>query len=124
MKNSRSFFVTVLLLMIPAIMFAGNGMKKSQTAHIKTSAVCDECKARIESAVMELDGVKKAELDLSDKTLTVRYTADKVSLDQIKAAISKAGYDADDVKADAAAYSDLPKCCQGGSCSDSKMSCH
>ena len=39
---------------------------------------------------------------------------DKTSPEEIKEAISKLGYDADEVKADSAAYNKLPSCCKVG----------
>ncbi|MBA3647795.1 MAG: heavy-metal-associated domain-containing protein [Chitinophagales bacterium] len=117
----NSFFSVMLLLVLPAFVFANNGIKKTQVIYIQTSAVCEDCKAKIEDAVKQLDGVKNADLNLKDKKLMVKYSAETVSEAQIKMAISKAGYDADDVKADASSLTNLPKCCQD---KNSKPSCH
>jgi hypothetical protein len=42
----------------------------------------------------------------------VTFVAERTNVENIKAAIANAGYDADDVKADAEAYKKLPKCCK------------
>ncbi len=86
--------------------------EKKATIKIKTSAECDMCKKRIEKEMAFIKGVKKADLDLATRVLTVTYQTKKTSPEAIKAAISKIGYDADDVKADNKAYKKLPECCQ------------
>ena len=51
-------------------------------------------------------------LDLDTKIITVSYNPDKVNVEKIKTSISKAGYSADEVKADKKAYNKLPSCCK------------
>ncbi len=79
---------------------------------IKTSAECEMCKTAIEKAVNKLSGIEKSNLDYKTRILTVKYDNEKTTLDKIKTAVSKAGYDADEVKADKKAFRKLPKCCQ------------
>ncbi len=114
MKSIKSISFILLLTVLPAILFAKGDKNKTETASIQTSAQCESCKSRIESAVKELKGVKSADLNLDDKKVTVIYSPKKVSTDEIKKAISKAGYDADEVTADSDAYSKLPACCKKG----------
>ena len=116
MKNKS---ILILLSMIFIVVmknqsFAKNIFGGKETVVIQTSAICGECKSRIESALLELKGVSNAKLNLKDKKVTVTYDSTKVSIAEIKTAISKAGYDADDVKADATAYQNLPACCKKG----------
>ena len=98
--------------------------EKKATIKIKTSAECDMCKTRIEKEMAFVKGVKKADLDLATRVLTVTYQTKKTSPDAIKAAISKIGYDADDVKADNKAFKKLPECCQTNSGTDCKPDEH
>ncbi|MCO6501069.1 MAG: heavy-metal-associated domain-containing protein [Vicingus serpentipes] len=81
---------------------------------IKTSAQCEECKERIEKAMAYEKGVKKYNLDVKTKVLTVEYKTNKTNPDIIRKAVAKVGYDADDVPADKEAYKNLPLCCQKG----------
>jgi copper chaperone CopZ len=83
-----------------------------QTVQIKTSAQCEMCKSKIEKKVMAVKGVKNATLNMQTKTLTVKYDSQKTELNVIKTAVSKAGYDADEVKADEKAYAKLKSCCK------------
>ncbi|AWV98833.1 heavy-metal-associated domain-containing protein [Arcticibacterium luteifluviistationis] len=79
---------------------------------IKTSAICKMCKDRIERDLSLTKGVEKAELNLDDKVVTVAYNAKKTDAAKIKTAITKIGYDADEVVADQKAHDRLPDCCQ------------
>ncbi|MCX6282107.1 MAG: heavy metal-associated domain-containing protein [Bacteroidetes bacterium] len=86
--------------------------KKTETIKIKTSAVCDMCKDRIEQGMAFEKGVKNVVLDVKTKIVTITYVPSKTTPDDLRKAISKLGYDADNVAADKAAYSKLPACCK------------
>jgi periplasmic mercuric ion binding protein len=87
---------------------------KWQTIQIKTSATCGMCKETIETALAYERGIKKTNLDVKSQMLTVIYNPAKTSPDKIRTAISKSGYDADDVAADPKAYEKLEECCKKG----------
>lgn len=88
----------------------------AKTAEIKimTSAVCGSCKTRIEKNMAFEKGVTNAVLDLKTKIVTITYKPSKTDPDKLRLALSKIGYDADDVKADTTAYEKLPACCKKG----------
>lgn len=88
--------------------------KKSETVVIQTSAQCGTCKTTIEKALKKTQGVKKATLDLDTKKVTVKYNPKKITPNQIRQAINNAGYDADQLPANSAAYNGLPACCKKG----------
>jgi cation transport ATPase len=71
-----------------------------------------KCKARIEKALAYEKGVISSNLDLKTKEVTVEYNSQKTTPDNIRVAISKVGYQADDLKADPFAYEQLPPCCK------------
>lgn len=99
--------------------------QKKAEIKIKTSAECEMCKTTIEKTMAYTKGVKKATLDLKTRELTVVYNPKKVTPEQIRKAISDAGYDADDVPANNKAYQKLEACCKGGnSCTDPKNHKH
>ncbi|OGU14261.1 MAG: hypothetical protein A2X61_16750 [Ignavibacteria bacterium GWB2_35_12] len=115
MKKQLLFSAVIFLL--AAFVFTTTAMAQEQDttikeARIKTSAVCGHCKAKIEKAVNKLDGIESADLDSETKIVTVQYHSDVVTLENIKLAINKAGYDADDMTADKDAFDKLPKCCK------------
>ncbi len=111
MKIFRTISIFVFLLAF----FSGTNLiaqsaPRTATVKIVTSAECDLCKKHIETEVGKMKGVKKAELDLSTKILTVEYNAKKTSPEKIRKALSDMGYDADDVKANNRANKILQHC--------------
>lgn len=88
---------------------------------IKTSAICDMCKATIEKALAFEKGIKRSILDVPTKVVTVTYNPNKTTPEKIRQAIANAGYDADDIKANPKAYKKLDDCCKKGAvCTDKK----
>ena len=81
---------------------------KTVVITIKTSAVCGSCKNRIEKNLAFEKGVTNVVLDLETKIVTITYKPSKTNPEKLRTAISKIGYDADNVKADPAAYEKLP----------------
>src|SRR5688572_8968684 len=112
----RSALVLVAMLLLCGT--SAYAQKKAEIK-IKTSAECEMCKATIEKVMAYTKGVKKATLDLKTRELTVVYNPKKTSPDEIRKAISEAGYDADSIPANNKAYKKLEACCKGGnSCTD------
>lgn len=100
----------ILFIILIAISFVANA--QTGTVRIKTSAICDDCKNRIEHDLSFLKGVKSSNVDLGTKEVTVIYNAEKTDPDKIRIAITKVGYDADTLKAAEKAFNKLPECCR------------
>lgn len=100
------------ILLIVAFVFSVFANAQTDTVKIKTSAICDECKNRIEHDLSFLKGVKSSSMDLGTKEVTVIYNAEKTDPDKIRIAITKIGYDADSMKAVVKAFNKLPECCK------------
>jgi periplasmic mercuric ion binding protein len=109
MKNIFLIALITLLVISNISIYSEENISKVE---IKTSSICEHCKENIENALNKVDGVKKSDLDLDTKIVTVDYDSTKTSPDEIRQTISKAGYNADDVKRDRKAYKNLPKCCK------------
>ncbi len=117
MKTLKAILMTAALLIGMAASAQDAEQKKDKSVNkieIQTSAQCEMCKERLEKDLAYEKGVKFVELDLETKVLTVKYKADKTDADKLRKAVSKIGYDADDVEADPEAYAKLPACCQKG----------
>jgi len=54
---------------------------------------CGHCKSSIEGAVGPMDGVAKAEVSISERTVDVEYDPETVELDAIVTAIDDQGYE-------------------------------
>jgi periplasmic mercuric ion binding protein len=122
MKTQKSFFISMFVM---AFLFASvNVMCQSKSkfvqVEIKTTAQCGMCKDRIEGAFAYEKGVKKSELNLTNKVVTVTYDPNKTTPDKLRQMLSNLGYDADGVLADPVAYKALPKCCQKPANGDTK----
>jgi len=102
-----------LLSMIGLVTVSFAQQKAVQKVVIKTPTVqCEMCKDKIEKYLTREPGVTAVKVDYKKKTTTVSFLTDRNNIEQLKTAIANAGYDADDVTADEAAYNKLPKCCK------------
>lgn len=111
---------TVLMILIlgavslPHTALTQERSSRIDTVAIQTSAICGMCKERIEGDLAFERGVRKVELDDETKIVTIEYRTRRTDADKLRKAISKLGYDADDVAADQEAHDRLPDCCQKG----------
>ncbi|MFC2112233.1 heavy-metal-associated domain-containing protein [Bacteroidota bacterium] len=105
---------TIIVLLSLMLLSSGASAQNSklEVIKIKTSSQCDMCKERIEEALAFEKGVKKSVVDVEKQIVTVTYKKGKTDPDKIRKAISKTGYDADDVLADSKAYAKLDACCK------------
>jgi|SRR6185369_383472 len=85
---------------------------QTDTARIQTSAICEQCKDRIENDLSFEKGIKSSSLDLKTKIVTVVYNPTKTDVQKIREAITKIGYDADTLTTDPMSYRKLPACCR------------
>jgi copper chaperone CopZ len=85
---------------------------QKDTLTVKTSAVCDACKDRIENDLSFVKGISSATLSLETKNVQVIYDPAKITAEQVRKEITMIGYDADSLKADPKAFRKLPDCCK------------
>lgn len=111
-----TFILKSIIISIGLIFLFSSGScsqdKKNVELKIKTSAVCGECKDRIEQGMAYEKGIKDVHLNAKTKIATVRYNPIQTTPAVIRMAISKLGYDADTIPADKIAYQKLPACCK------------
>lgn len=89
--------------------------KTVDKAVIKTPTVlCEDCQTRLEDYIRREPGIASVKVDYRKKITTITYLTDRNNIEQLKTAISNAGFDADDITADEEAYKKLPKCCRSG----------
>ena len=110
----KSLIILAISLIINGLAFSQKQETQPTIAEvkIKTTAICTQCKQRIERDLAFEKGVVSSNLDVKTKIVTVIYKSKKTDVEKIKTAISKIGYGADDIKADEKAYNKLPECCQ------------
>jgi periplasmic mercuric ion binding protein len=105
----KAILFSILFAFSLTVSFAQSGDK---VVKIKTSAICEMCKERLERNLGLAKGVKESNLNLDDMVMTVKYNPKKTDVASIKETIVKTGYDADEEVADQKAHDKLPKCCQ------------
>lgn len=111
---------TIFLLLLTLISLAGSAQKTNhiKTAIIKTMIYCDHCKQcetcgdKFQKDLYNETGIRRVDVDPKAMTITVVYDSRKIEADQIRKAISRLGYDADDLKADPAGLAKLDDCCK------------
>jgi copper chaperone CopZ len=109
-------------ILFVALLFTTTAIAKTKTrtakAIIKTHFYCDHCKKcetcglKFEAELYNTKGIKDFSIDEKTMTITVIYNPQRVTIPQIRQAISKLGFDADEVKADPIAYEKLDGCCK------------
>ena len=114
MKTLLSVLLTVLLTASAAVaqQAPAKGAKSTQQLQVKTSAVCDMCKARLEKSLAYEKAVQGVVLDVPSQMLTVTFRPDKTTPEALRTAVQRTGYDADAQPADTRAYDRLPDCCK------------
>jgi cation transport ATPase len=103
---------TLAILFFIAFAFTAEAQVKQ--IGIKTSAVCEMCKARLEKDLTFEKGVKSVNLDLETKVLNIAYLDGKTNPDILRKRVTLVGYHADQLKRDPKAYEKLDPCCKDG----------
>lgn len=118
MKSIFKFLSIALVLFAFSNTVSAQEKNTIRTATIKTAIYCDHCKVcetcgpKFNQTLLKEKGVQMVVLDDKAMTIKVTYNSKKTDLAKIKAAISKLGYDADEVKAEPVAYESLDGCCK------------
>ncbi|MGJ1361169.1 cation transporter [Sphingobacterium spiritivorum] len=113
----KNILLAILLYCASNALFAQKS-PRTERAIIKISINCDHCKMcetcgkLFQSELYKIKGLRRFDLNESDKTLTVYYNTKKLDIETIRTAVSKLGYDADDVKAVTQGYQKLDGCCK------------
>lgn len=76
------------------------------------SAQCETCEMNLNKALKKVAGVGKFKVDIDSKVIHVNYDRNVTTIAKIEYAITSAGYDANDKKANPDAYDKLDKCCK------------
>lgn len=76
------------------------------------SAQCEICEANLNKALKSVKGIEKFKVDIEGKVIHVNYDRSIITVAKIENAITSAGYDANDKKANPNAYEKLDKCCK------------
>lgn len=98
----------IIFILVFALGIFTQAQQVTKTAKVRGN--CDMCKENIENAAKSIKGVE-ANWDLETKILSVSFSSEKVSLDNILKRIAEAGYDNEKYLADDDVYNSLAGCC-------------
>ncbi len=122
MKQLSIVFFAILLAMgITSSQSKKQPVDKASSTRIDTTVirvptmVCNTCVKTITKALNKVKGVKATNVNLDKKTATVTFVSSRVNVATLERAISNAGYDANSVKRNPAAYEKLDACCKSDS---------
>ena len=101
----------IFLIMSLLVMVGCKGELAKAEINIPT-AQCGMCAMTIEEALTKVDGVKKAYVDMDVLKVTVAYDVEIANITTIESVISNAGYQANEISANAEVYKNLPVCCK------------
>jgi len=103
----------ILLSVALAFAAACGTATTAKEVEIKTPTLqCGMCEQSVSKAVEKVEGVHSVSVDMETKVVRVAYAEGATDVSKIESAISGAGYQANDSKADPSAYKSLPDCCK------------
>lgn len=114
MKN-KLLALSIIIISSSSLFASG----KKELITIKTNIICDHC-LQCNSCGQNINdkirasekGIKKVKINAKENTIEVTYLSDKTNPNQIRKAISAAGFDVDEIKASSEGYSKLDGCCK------------
>lgn len=95
-----------------------HAQKKVDTLEVKTNIycshfqICETGDGTFKNNFIYNKGIKSYHVDDKANIITVVYKPKKITPAEIRQAIAKMGFDADDIKADEEAYNKLDACCR------------
>ena len=105
-RIKNTFFLIFFLL---PLLVCSQDIEKQK---FKVLGNCNMCKSKIESTVLSIEGVTKAQWDVNTKILLIKFKSDITSLNEIQKEIADIGYDNEGYKAADVVYHKLHYCCQ------------
>jgi copper chaperone CopZ len=101
--------IAFIALLVP---FATAQDQEKGEITLKSSIVCEMCKATIEEGLAYTKGVKTTRVDVRNNEIYVKYKPKKITEKEVKEAINELGYVAGDMKPTREQYNDLHGCCK------------
>jgi len=108
----KKLFLTTVFILGAFSVQAQDKLNKNAKYEIEVNGNCDMCQSRIQKAAFSVSGVKSATWNTETHKLNLILNEEKATIQDVKKAVAKAGYDTDEVKATEESYNKLPGCCQ------------
>lgn len=105
-----TFLSLFTLLLIPHYDAVAQG-RNVEEVEFTVLGNCGMCKDRIERAAYSVRGVRNADWDQEEQTLTLAFRTDRTDQETVERAIAKAGHDTENFITDEETHSTLHQCC-------------
>ena len=118
MKTAAAFFGILLTVTFSACNKPQENKKVESVDKISVATIqlptlkCKTCVATVKRSLSGIDGIENTEVNLEQKSAVVSFLPARMTVEKIERTISNAGYDANSVRRDSAAYESLPECCK------------
>ena len=98
----RFIFITLTLLLMAGTAAFAQDKKQKKQADIQevtfvTTIDCKNCVKKVEANLPYEKGIKDMKVTLDDRTVWIKYDANKTDKEKLAAAINKLGYEAEEV---------------------------
>jgi periplasmic mercuric ion binding protein len=113
MKNTRNSLAIAFVGLI-AFSCGQNTVDSGKQTEFYVRGNCGMCEERIEKAVMEIDGVNKADWSVETKNLTVSYDSTKTNELKIQQTVANVGHETKTITSPQSIHDALPECCKKG----------
>lgn len=107
----KKLFISSTLVLASAMAMASDTLLVKTTIHCNHCLACGSCGERINREFPFIKGLTDYVFDPKAMTFRVSYNPKSTNPDAIRLAISKIGYDADNVPADPRALAKFDGCC-------------
>ena len=102
MKRILFIALTLLLMAGTAVAVQAQNKKENKQANIQevtfvTTIDCKNCVKKVEANLPYEKGIKDMKVNLDDRTVWIKYDADKTDKEKLAAAIVKLGYEAEEL---------------------------
>ena len=98
----RYLIIALTLLLVAGTAAFAQDKKQKKQANIQevtfvTTIDCKNCVKKVEANLPYEKGIKDMNVNLDDKTIWIKYDADKTDKEKLAAAIVKLGYEAEEL---------------------------
>jgi mercuric ion binding protein len=112
-KIFKHLALILIILTVVSVSSKAAPIMENKTIEISLPTIqCGICVKNIEKALNRVEGVLNTKVNLENKKAIVTYDDSKTTIKKIEKAITKAGYDANNRKANKEAYGKLMGCCK------------
>ena len=98
----RYLIIALTLLLVAGTAAFAQDKKQKKQANIQevtfvTTIDCKNCVKKVEANLPYEKGIKDMKVNLEDRTIWIKYDADKTDKEKLAAAIVKLGYEAEEI---------------------------